>query len=422
MPPTNNVFNKVNWVAMTGLDMLLNELAIGSYFSDEYGKDFAQKFAIGNSMQIPFSQRYIAQRNDMSFNPQAMDRPVSTLTVDQTATIGIEWDSIEKALDMERGEERVEKIYLRPAINYIKQAIETDLAQFAYRYTNMVTGALGTNPATYDATSATALRMLQEMDGQMASDDLGLFVPPVVNQAVKTSALTFYNPTVDISKQFRTGYVNKSDSFDWYSSMTLASHTAGTWAVAASVTCNGASQTGSSLAINCTAGDTFKFGDKISIANVNQVNQMTRQTTSTSTAGTKTFTITADVTATGATATLPIWPPIYGPGSHYQNVDALNAANALLTLWPGTTSPSGKSGKVALAMAKGAFFVTGVALQEPQGSVEFCRQVQDPKTGISVRVIRQYLGNTEQMITRLDALWGRGVGLSEQCSVVIACA
>jgi hypothetical protein len=57
-----------------------------------------------------------------------------------------------------------------------------------------------------------------------------LFLPPAVNRAVKTGAIGYYNPTLDLSKQFRSGYVNKSDSFDWYASMSLATHTAGTWA------------------------------------------------------------------------------------------------------------------------------------------------------------------------------------------------
>jgi hypothetical protein len=76
-------------------------------------------------------------------------------------------------------------------------------------------------------------------------------------------------------------------------------------------------------------------------------------------------------------ATLSIYPPIYGPGSHYQNVDALPGNTAALTLWPGTTIVAGaaKTGKVAVALYPGAFLIAGVPLEEPKGSVEFCRQV-----------------------------------------------
>jgi hypothetical protein len=417
--PSNSTFNKANFVAMKGLSLLKNSLAVGKYYSPEYSGDYARQFAIGKTLTVPMSQRYVVQRNDMTYNPQAFDRPVTTISVDQTATIPLEWESIEKALDMERGEERVTDIYLKPAIAYIRQAIELDLGQFAHQNTNMVTGALGTNPASYDATSAAALQALVEMGTPVDDDNLGLFLPPAVNRAVKTSAVGFFNPQLDLSKQFRTGYVQKSDSFDWYASMSLYQHTAGTWAGA--VTVNGGGQSGSVLNVTCTTGDTFKKGDKISIGNTNQLNLMTRNPTSTATAGTKTFTITADTTGVASAAALPIYPPIYGPGSHYQNVDALPGASAALTLWPGTASPNGKVGKVGLGMYPGAFFIVGVELEEPE-AVEICRQYQDPETGIAIRFIRQWDNRISAMTNRFDALWGRGVGLSEQCSICIACA
>ena len=403
---------------MKGLSLLKNSLAVGPYFSTEYSGEYAKKYAIGQTLTVPMSQRYTVQRNDMTYNAQAFDRPTTSITVDQTASIMVDWESIEKALDMERGEERVEELYIKPAVAYIRQAIESDLAQFAYQNANMVTGALGTNPSTFDATSAASLQMLQQMGCPVDDDNLGLFLPPAVNRSVKTASLSYFNPQVDLSKQFRSGFVNKSDSFDWYASMSLATHTAGTWAGA--VTMSSANQSGSSIAVTCTTGDTFKKGDKISIANVNEVNLMTRSTTTTAAAGTKTFTITADATGAASAATLSIYPPIYAPGSHYQNVDALPANAAALTLWPGTSSPSGKVGKVGLALYPGSFFLVGMKLEEPE-AVEICKQHQDPKTGLAIRFIRQWDNRLSKMTNRLDCLWGRGVGLAEQCAVAIAC-
>src|SRR5262245_23991947 len=292
MPPTNtfvNIEKKALWCAMKGLSLLKNQLAIGPYFSDEYSGDFAQKFAIGRNMVVPLSQRYTVQRNNTAFTAQNLDRPTTAIGMNETATIALEWESIEQALDMERGEERVTEIYIKPAIAYIRQEIEKDLALWAVQHTDMLIGQLGTNPASYDATSAASLQALMEM-GCPIDDQLGIFLPPAVNRAVKTSAVTLTNPPSDITKQFRTGFVGHADSFDWYTSMSLPTHVPGVWAGA--VTVSGAGQTGSSLLVACTSGDTFKAGDHISIANVNQLNLMTRDATSKSTAGTKTFVIT----------------------------------------------------------------------------------------------------------------------------------
>jgi hypothetical protein len=417
--PSQSSFNKAQWVAMKGLSLLTNDLQVSPYFSDEYSGDYAQKFAIGSTMQVPLSQRYTVQQNDMTYNPQAFDRPYTTITVDQTRSIPLEWESIEKALDMERGEENVERIYLKPAIAYLRQELDSYCAQFAYQNTSMVTGVLGTNPTTFDATSAACKQALDEMGCPTDTNELGLMVPPAVMRAVKTGAIGLFNPQNELSKAFRTGQNGTSDGFDWYSSNSLYTHTAGTWAGA--VTLSAANQSGSSITVTCTTGDTFKKGDKISIANVNSVNMMTRRTTSTSSAGTKTFTILADATGVASAATLSIFPAIYGPGSHYQNVDALGANSAALTLWPGTSSPSGKVGKVGLALYPGAFFLVGMKLEEPE-AVEICRQYQDPKTGVAVRFIRQWSNERSAMTNRFDMLFGAGVGLADQCSVCLACA
>lgn len=416
-----NIESKAEWVAMKGLALLLNDLNTIPYFSDEYSADYAQKFAIGRTMTVPLSQRYIPQLNDMSYNPQALDRPTTTITVNQTATIPFEWESVEKALDMERGDERVEQIYLRPAVAYMRQQLDSWAAQFAYQNANMVVGALGTNPSTFDASSAAARQALAQMGGGGQADTC-IILPPAVIRALKTGAISYFNPQTDIAKQYRDGTIGVADGFDFYESNSLYTHTAGTWAGAVTVTTGG--QSGSTLNVTCTTGDTFNKGDKISIAAVNEVNLMTRRTTTTSAAGSKTFTITADTVGAGSAAALPIYPPIYGPGSHYQNVDALPGAGAALTLWPGTASPNGKSGKVGVAIAPGAFYVVGMKLEEPE-AVEICRQYQDPKTGIAVRFIRQWVqipGQAPAMTNRLDMLWGGGVGLAEQCAVCIACA
>jgi hypothetical protein len=422
MPSINtfaNTTTKANWVTMKGLDLLLNKLQVAPYFDTSFNENYDKEFAIGSTFVVPMSQRIITQRNNMVYSPQAMSRPTTTVVCNQTSTAALEWESVEKALDMERGDDRAYRLYIKPAIAYMRQDIDSDCAQYAYQNTNMLTGVLGTNPATFDATSAAARQFLAQM-GADVDDECGLFLPPAVIRAVKGSSVTWMNPQPDIAKQQRTGMIGHADGFDFYGSNSLYTHTAGTWASA--VTISGAGQSGSSLLVACTSGDTWKAGDKFSIANVNELNLMTRRTTSTATAGSKVFTIAADVTATGATATITFNPPIVGPGSQYQNVDALPAASAALTLWPGTSSPNGKSGKVGLALAgSAAFILVGVKMEIPE-AVEVASQQQDPDTQIAIRFIRQWDNIQSRMTNRLDSLWGRGIALAEQCAVCIACA
>jgi hypothetical protein len=243
----------------------------------------------------------------------------------------------------------------------------------------------------------------------------GMIVPPGVSVSLTTATAQYFNPTDQISKQFKEGYIGQNSGFQWYESMSLYSHTAGVWQTPASVTIAGANQTGSTLLLNCTSGDTFKQGDSISIAAVFGVNPMTRRATGTRP---KDFVITADTTATAATVTVPIYPAIVGPGSPYQNVSALPGNTALVTLFQGTTAPSTgpKSGMNGLAINQDAFALVGVKLEVPK-AVELASQERDPDTGISVRFVRAWDPIQSKMTNRFDTMIGFGNLYADQCAV-----
>jgi hypothetical protein len=410
-----NTFEYATWLAMESLDLLESKRAISNHFNTDYNKEFKQKFPVGDSISVPYPQQFTV-RNGLSYDPQTINRRHATISFDEPFGIDFEWDSAEQYLRAPRGKEKVSKEILEPAMSQLAQEIDSRCAQYAYQNAASVTGALGTNPTTYDATSA-ASREIMETLGCPTSGDRAMIVPPAVMRTVKTGAIALFNPVSDLSKQFRNGIVGESDGFDWYQSMSLYRHTAGTWAGA--VTVNGASQSGSSLLVTCTTGDTFKAGDKFGIANVLPVHPQTRRTFGTST---KTFTITAAVTGVASAATLSISPAIFGPTSQYQNVDSLPANSAALTLWPGTSSPSGKVGQVALALHRNAFALVGAELEEPKSSsVELVSQKRDPNSGMSVRFIRQWDSRESKFINRFDVMIGYGTFFNDACAVAVAC-
>jgi hypothetical protein len=203
---------------------------------------------------------------------------------------------------------------------------------------------------------------------------------------------------------------------DWYESNSLWSHTAGTWAGA--VTVNGANQQGATLTITATANDTFKKGDKFSILNVNAVNPVTRRVAGV--AAVMNFSITQDLTAAGSGVdVINFLPAIYGPGSQYQNVDALPATGAALTLWPGTGTPNGKVGTVGLGLSKFAFALVGAKLSSPK-KTEVCQQEQDSQTGIALRFIRDFDAVRSVYINRFDQLIGMGNLYQDNGAVCVA--
>lgn len=413
-----NTFDYASWLSMECLDLLETKRAVSQGFNTDFNKEFTQKFPIGDSAGVPFPQQFTV-REGLEYTPQAINRRRTTVEWDEPFGIDFEWDSAEQMLRAPRGQEKVRKEILEPAMSQLAAEIDWRCARYAGRYAANVVGALGTNPTSFDSSSAAARQMLAEL-GCPATGEKMMIIPPAVNRSLKNASIGYFNPVTDITKQFRTGIVGSGDGFEWYESPSLYRHTAGTWAGAVTVT---STHTGtaaiSSIVVTCTTGDTFKDGDKISIANVLPVHPQTRRTFGTAA---KQFTIVGDVTGASSSATLTISPSIYGPGSQYQNVDALPLASAALTLWPGTGSPSGKIGQLGLAFHRNAFALLTAELETPKStSVELVSTSRDPDTGVQVRFIRAWDNRSSKMTNRFDVMIGFGRLYNDACAVAVAC-
>ncbi len=397
-----NQFLDTNWISMEVLRLLINDLTVAEYFNSDWEKDFKQEFAVGATIQVKFPQKFLI-RDGLGYSPQGISRISTTISLDQIFGADFEWDDYELAVKAERSEEEIREQYLEPLAAQLAQEWDSRAAFWAKNNLSTVVGVLGTD-ATAVNTYYQARRKLKEKA-----------VPPgkkcfiwssSMMQSLGQNITTLFQPGDEIAQSFKEGYLGKLAGFDVFESNSLYSHTAGTWA--GSVTVNGANQSGTSLAITCTAGDTFNQGDKFSIANVNSVNPMTRRVAGPATA--QDFTITADLTGLGsgnAADVLQILPAIYGPGSQYQNVDSLPANAAALTLWPGTTSPNGKIGTVGMALTKQAFAIVGMKLYKPK-AVEMASAVQDEQTGIPVRMVLAWDPVRSMQVHRADTVGGFG--------------
>jgi coat protein Gp5 len=218
-------------------------------------------------------------------------------------------------------------------------------------------------------------------------------------QARTVGSLTgLLNPITDISRQYTTGTMAQAVGFEWMMDQTVLKHTTGTFTVG---TVNGANQTGLTLTTNSTTG-TFTLGDIITISGVNAVNRITKTTTG----QLRQFVLTA--AATTAATSLSIYPAIVppsnfvagGPQVQYQTVDSspVNGATILLA------TPAGGIFRKNIAYTPEAITMATADLVLPQqGIVEGARESFD---NISMRMITDYTIGTDQLITRLDVLYG----------------
>src|SRR3989304_836872 len=401
-----NIFKVVDWITMESLRTLLNQLVVAEMYNTDYNKEFTREFAVGEQVRVKLPQRFTV-RDGLGYSPQAINRLNTTVTVDQVFGIDFEWDSVEAALHAERGMDAIKREYIDPAMAQLAQEIDSRAALWAYLNTNNIVGILGTDPTTTNFAGSARQRL---KENAVPAGPLSLIISPAAMTGIVNGGTALFNDQGQISKAFKEGYYGRARGFDWSESMSLYSHTAGTWA--STVETSSAGQSGGSLALTATTGDTFLKGDVFNIAGVFNVNPKTRR----STGVLKQFVITADVTAAASAATITFQPAIVGPGSQYQNVSALPANGADLTLFPGTSSPNGKAGTNGLAIHRDAFALVGVKLETPK-AVELSSQTRDPQTGIAIRFVRMFDGQQSKMINRFDVLIGFGNLYADHCAV-----
>lgn len=409
-----NSFNYADWLSMTSLRRLLNKIECCEFANTDYNEEFTKDFAVGETVRVNYPQRFTI-RDGMGYSPQAINRINTTVTCDQFFGVDFDWDSAEKALKMERGLDKIETEYINPIMDQIAQEWDSRFAKFAYQNANNIVGVLGTDPTSFQTINQARQRM-RELSCP-AGGKRGLIIPPAVNTALVNAGVSYFNPASDISKQYKEGSIGRTNSFDAYESMSLYSHTAGTWAGAVTVTsapANGAT----TLAVTCTTGDTFKKGDVIGIASRYATNPSTRRRAQSVT--TRQIVVTQDATGVASAATLNVLPAFWGPGSQYQNIDTLPVAADVLTLFPGTSSPNGKSGINGLAIHSDAFAMVGVKLEAVK-ACELYSQTRDPDTGLSIRFVRMFDPQQSKMINRFDTLGGFGVLYGDNCAVRILC-
>jgi hypothetical protein len=220
---------------------------------------------------------------------------------------------------------------------------------------------------------------------------------PFTNARVVATLSGLLNPATEISRQYISGKMYDALGFIWMSDQTVISHTNGTLPQA-TMTVNGAGQTGLTLTVNAAAY-TLSQGDIITIAGVDQVNRITKQDTG----QLRQFVVTAPVAANATSVPIypAIVPPVGGQPVQYQTVTASPANGA--TVNPVSGLAASVKYRKNFAYAPDAVTLATADLEMPHNVHEAARESFD---GVSMRMITDYFIGTDQLITRLDVLYG----------------
>lgn len=386
----NNILT-IDMITREAVELFKNTNAFIKSLRTQYDASFAVTGAkIGDTLRVRLPNDYVVS-DGPALSAQDTSEQSINLTVQYQRHVDLSWDSSLATLSIDDYSER----FLYPAVNNLAGNVASTIMGGAEGgVCNLVAktdgGGAITNPTTETVNEARAVLGLNSAPTAMGRK---LVLDLKTMSRLTSSASGFFNPATDISKQYREGITYNALGFDWMEDQTAIVHTTGSFTAG---TVNGAGQTGTTLVTNAITG-TLNQGDIITIDGVNAVNRVTKETTGEA----RQFVVTADV-ASGATS-IPIYPALIPPAAdgspvQYQTVTASPDNAAAISLATNANEVYRKS----IGFAPDAITMATADLVSPPNR-EVSRRTYD---GVRMRILRDYLAGTDQMITRIDVLFG----------------
>lgn len=392
----SNSILTLDMITLEALDLFLNTNAMIKSVNRQYQSEFARTGAkIGETLRIRKPSDFTV-RTGPAAQIQNLNQTNTVLTVANQAGVDLAFTSVEQAMELDEFSDLV----LKPAINVIAGQVASTMMGGAEAACNMVTsnitGGNFTSPGNAEYLYAGALLDLQSAPrgGRMAVQD------PMSQARTISSMSGLFNPTGRISQQYDDGEIMGPalGIEKWMSDQNTIKHVGGASGTLPSV--NGAGQSGETIVVTPVAsGGSLNVGDIITFPGVYQVNRVTKQ----STGNLMQFAVTAAYVG-GTGTTISIFPALVpasgGNAVQYQTVTASPASGALVSL----VNPAGVTYRKNLVLHPQAVTFATVDLPEyGKGIVSCSRKQQD---GLSIRTIQAYDFNSDQLVTRLDILYG----------------
>lgn len=389
-----NTLLTINMITREAVRLWKNSNAFLQNVDMQYDDSFAVTGAkIGSTLRIRLPNDFTVTTGP-ALSVQDTSEQSTTLVLATQKHVDVSYSTADRTLSLDDYSRRV----LAPMVNNLAGAVAVDIMSGSEGGICNFAANQDVNSNILSPIQSTYLRSGAILDNNSAPIANRKIVNSPDTEATVVSSLSgLLNPNTEISRQYVTGRMYDALGFIWMKDQTVISHTTGTLAQG-SATVNGANQTGLNLTVNALAG-TLNQGDIITIAGVFQVNRITKQ----STGRLRQFAVTANVAANATS--IPIYPALVpgvgGQAVQYQTVTVSPANGAAVN--PSNGLAAGTKYTKNFSFAPEAVTLATADLEIPKGIHEGARDEFD---GVSMRMITDYFIGTDQLITRLDVLYG----------------
>ncbi len=379
-------------IAKEALMAFKNKLGFTQRVDKQYSSEFAIKGAkIGNTVTIRKPPRFTVSSGP-ALQVQNVIEESAALVLGSQKHVDFLFSSTDLTLTIDRFKER----YLDNAVIALANQVDLDGLTMAGQTTANFVSTPGSTPSTL-LLFLQAQQKLNEL--ACPSDDMrSFFIAPVTQPAIVNALTGLFQSSSRIAEQYEKGMMGQGLGAEWYMAQNIWSRTVG--ALGGSPLVDGASQVGSTLNTKgwtASIAGLLNVGDCFTIAGVNSVNPITKQ----STGSAQCFVVQAVAASdSNGKSSVSIYPAIVTSGPT-KTVTASPADGAAITI-------SGAAGVVSpqnLLCHKNAFTL-GTADLEMPGGVDFASVASDEESGLSIRIVRAYDINSDTFPCRLDVLYG----------------
>jgi hypothetical protein len=377
----SNTILTPSMVTKEALRVLHQKLNFVSKISRQYDDSFAKEGAkIGDTLKIRLPNRYTVTTGRVLTAQDTTESSVS-LQIATQKHVGMNFTSNELTLSLDDFSERI----IEPAMAVLAAAIESDaMGMFGdvYNAVNNVGSAINLNKIW------TARKLLNDNLAPMDKRYCVLNTQDAVD--FMDAAKGLFHSSQQIEDQYTEGDIGRFSGLDFAENTLIPTVTTGT--DASNCTVNGPNQTGSAITITNGSSKTFSVGDVVTFAGCYRVHPETKV----STGVLHQFVVTTAVTAGGTT--MNVSPALTLTGA-LQNISAAPTDTGAIT----KVGSASTVYKPSVVFHKEAFALATADLIMPKGVDFAAREVMD---GLSMRLVRQYDINNDNLVTRLDVLYG----------------
>ncbi len=373
-------------ITREALRILHQKLNFIGNINRQYDDSFANSGAkIGDTLSIRLPNQYTV-RTGKTLSTQDTTENKVPLQVATQKGVDVNFSSAELTMSLDDFSTRI----LEPAMSVLAANLEADAFSMALDVYNAVNNI---GSAVTFKNIMTGRKLLN--DNLAPIDNNRTCILNTTDQVDLIDALKgLFHDSSNISKQYKEGIMGRTGGFDFYENTLIPTQTTGTALSATTYTVNGAVTTnGSSTVTVATGATTFKKGDIITFSGCNRVHPETKVDTG----ALQQFVVTADYA--GGAGNLAISPAIY-TSTGMQNVLATGIPNGATVTKVGGASAVYKP---SLVFHKDAFAFATADLIMPKGVDFSAREVYD---GISMRIVRAYDINNDNLPCRIDVLYG----------------